>query len=882
MPPDRTESREPGGLGPAPADSLRADVMHRRLRERMFGEPSLPPTIARFHVLERIASGGMGTVYLAWDEGLARSVALKLLHEHEGDELVREAQALARIAHPNVVSVFEVGVHEGRVWLAMEYVPGQTLRAWLGTNPPRSERLAQWIAAGRGLAAVHAAGLIHRDVKPDNVLLGADGRVRLVDFGLVLAGEHAGEHASTVESERSSKSTRRLGFAGTRAYAPPEQLAGIELDARADQYALCMSIWEALAGELPERDETGRVRAADIPKLSRRIGDALRRGLAAEPDARWPSIDALLDALEPRARRAEVALGLVLASSLGLGLGLALAEDPPTAGDPCALAGTQLGASAADGLAAGELRTTAQEWIGEWQRVSRESCEADVSEAVDDQRSACLELRRLELVGLLDHLAGVRGGEQELDLRRLELGDPRACLRGPEEALVLPAAHAHAIGTLRGSLAGLELRRDEPALALADEARPLLSQAEDLAWPPLVAEAALTLANLYLHANEREEALTLAERALELAEAERQTELVARAWQTLGKIELDLDLDPDAAEMAWKRERAALERLEPRPLDLGRLAVRRASIADLRGDGNASEAALREAIAAFEQAGLSGRLQLIATLDRLAFVIGSAGPARSDEVEAIEARARMLERELGDARELGPGDASQAYKAYQAHESALGRGELAAAHASLAEALAGYERVAGRESLQVAKTLVAMAGVLDAMGRFDEAEQSARRADEICLARLGPDHPLRTVSLSALGTLAFRRGDTQAAIQAFRIVLRIEQRQPSESGVNVGMAHGNLAEALLEGGEWGEARKHAELALIELESALPPDHADLAYPLKALGGALLETGDLAAAERHLTRALALTSGSEVESSEIRALLARAQAQAQAH
>ncbi|MBL8945079.1 MAG: tetratricopeptide repeat protein, partial [Myxococcales bacterium] len=158
----------------------------------------------------------------------------------------------------------------------------------------------------------------------------------------------------------------------------------------------------------------------------------------------------------------------------------------------------------------------------------------------------------------------------------------------------------------------------------------------------------------------------------------------------------------------------------------------------------------------------------------------------------------------------------------------------------------------------------------------DEAEAYARRADEICLARLGPDHPQRTASLSALGTVAFRRGDAHAAIQAFRIVLRIEQRQPSDRGVNVGMAHSNLAEAMLQGGEWGEARKHAELALSELGSALPPDHADLAYPLKALGGALLEAGDRDAAERHLTRALALTSGSEIEASEIRALLARAQ------
>ncbi|MFV8749590.1 protein kinase domain-containing protein [Nannocystaceae bacterium ST9] len=877
MPADRTESHELGVLGPAPADSLRADLMHRRLRERMFGEPSLPPMIARFRVLERVARGGMGTVYLAWDEGLARSVALKLLHEREGDELVREAQALARIAHPNVVSVFDVGVHEGRVWLAMEYVPGQTLRAWQGTDPPRSERLGHWIAAGRGLAAVHAAGLIHRDVKPDNVLLGADGRVRLVDFGLVLAGEHTNTRESGRESEHGSMSTRRLGFAGTRAYAPPEQLAGVELDARADQFALCMSIWEALAGELPERDEAGRVHAADIPELSRRIGDALRRGLAAEPDARWPSLDALLDALEPRARRAGVALGIALASSLGLGLGLALAEDPPAQEDPCAFAGAQLDASAANVLAAGELRTTAHEWIGEWQRVSRESCAADVSGAVDDQRSACLERRRIEFVGLLDHLAGVRVGEQVLDLRRLELGDPRACLRGPDEALPLPAAHADAIGELRRSLVALELRRDEPALALLGEARPLLSKAETIAWPPLIAEAALTLANLHLRANEREAALALAERALDLAEAARQTSLTARAWQTLGQIDLDLDLDPDAAEMAWKRQRAALERIEPSSLEFGRLAVRRASIAGLRGDGDATEAALREAIAAFEQAGLSGRVQLVATLARLAFVIGSAGPARSDEVEAIEARASMLERELGDARELGPGEASKAYEAWTAYESALGRGELDAALASLEQARAGYEHAAGHESLQVAETHVAFAQVLDAMGRFDEAEVHARRADEICLARLGPDHPLRTASLSALGTIAIRRGDSQAAIDAFRIVLRIEQRQPSDAGVNLGMAHSNLAEALLAGGAWSEARRHAELARSELESALPPDHADLAYPLKALGWALLETGDLDGAERHLTRALALASGSEVESSEIRALLTRVQA-----
>lgn len=871
MPAEHSES-ELRGIGPAPADSLPADLMHRRLRERMFGEPSMPPMIARFRVLERIASGGMGAVYLAWDEGLARSVALKFLHERGSDELVREARALAQIAHPNVVAVFDVGVHEGRVWLAMEYVPGQTLRAWQRSNPPRAELLERWIAAGRGLAAVHATGLIHRDVKPDNVLLGADGRVRLVDFGMVLAESSS----TTISSSRDSVSTQRLGFMGTRAYAPPEQFAGQELDARADQYALCVSIWEALAGERPKRDEAGRLHAPDIPKLSRRVDDALRRGLAVEPSERWPSTDALLDALEPRRRRVDLALGLVLASGLGLAIGLASADDPTPMADPCALAGSQLDPSAAAALAPGELRSAAQQWIGEWQRVSIESCETPVSEAVGDQRRACLELRRLELVGLLVHLAGVQAGVQTLDIRRLELGDPTACLRGPDEALALPPEHAEAIADLRRSLAALELRRDEPALALIDEARPLLARAEAIEWAPLIAEAALTLANLHLHANDREAALELTERALDIGEAEHQSELVARAWQTMGKIDVDLDLDPDAADLAWKRQRAALDRLEPRPLDQGRLALQRASITSLRGDPESTEHALREAIDAFEHAGLSGRLQLVRTLDWLAFVVGSAGPLRADEAEPIEARARALERELVNAGELGSGDESKADAAWSAAEVAQVQGDRVEALAELERALSGHERSAGSESQQAAKTHVALAMVLDAMGRFDQAEQHARRADEICLARLGPDHPLRTTSLSALGTIAFRRGDAQVAIQAFRVALRIEQRGSARGGEALGLAHSNLAEALLAAGEWSEARLHAELALTELEASLPPDHADLAYPLKALGWALLETGDLEGARRHLTRALALTTGSEVESNEIRALLARAQ------
>ncbi len=870
-----TDSRELLGVGP-PADSLRADLMQQRLRERMFGEPSTPPQIARFRVLERIGSGGMGTVYLAWDEGLARSVALKFLHQREGDDLVREAQALARLAHPNVVSVFDVGVHDGRVWLAMEHVPGQTLRAWLGSEPSQAERLRHWIAAGRGLAAVHAAGLIHRDVKPDNVLLGADGRVRLIDFGLVLAVEHANTQASSSESGRSKGATERGGFAGTRAYAPPEQLAGLGLDARADQYALCVAIWEALAGQRPERDEAGRLVLADIPGLARRIVEALKRGLAVEPSDRWPSMAALLDVLEPRRRRVDLALAVGLATSLGLALGfVGFAGDEPSAAiDPCALAGTELGLGAATRLAESPLRSAAEQWIGDWQRVSVESCEARVSEPVDQQRRACLEVRRLEFVSLIDYLASVQAGQSSLDSGRLELGDPAACLRRPDEALELPVEHAEAITEIRQALAAIELRRHEPTLGLIGETRPVLERARTIAWSPLTAEATLTLAELHLQANDRESALTLTHEGLNLAEASGQFELAARAWSTMVGIELDLDLDPEAARMAWTREQAALEQLGPGPLDRARLAREQASIARLSGDLPGAEQALREAVEQFEQAGLSGRLQLLTTLEQLALVVGVAG--QLGEVERLGLRVRALERELAQSDEPGPELAGQAYSAFEASQLALVEGDLATALIELERALASYERSAGSESQQAARTHIALAQVHDTMGSFEQAERHAQRADEICRARLGPDHPLRAASLSALGTIAHRRGDSQAAVRAFRVALRIEQTRPGGGGMDVAIAHSNLAEALLGTSEWIEARRHAELALTELEAVLPADHPNLAYPHKALGWALLEAGELAGAKPHLTTALALAGigGSEVEANEIRSLLAR--------
>ncbi|MFY0533057.1 serine/threonine-protein kinase [Nannocystis pusilla] len=323
------------------------------LKARLFGPPSESERVGRFAVLRRVGAGGMGVVFAAYDEQLDRRIALKLVHPGHHDPAAaarskREAQALARLSHPNVVQVYEVGEARGHVYIAMEFVQGETLRAWQ-QRAPRSwrETLAMYVQAGRGLAAAHAVGLVHRDFKPENVLVGDDGRPRVVDFGLARArppdgAENRSEGAGPKEQVRMGM-TPRAGLrveaaeltapgavVGTPAYMAPEQHAGGEADARSDVFCFCVALHEALHGARPfagERRED--VHAAivagaiargprEVPAWLQRVVD---RGLQADPAARWPSMDALLTALgrDPTRVRRQLALALALLAALAGG-----------------------------------------------------------------------------------------------------------------------------------------------------------------------------------------------------------------------------------------------------------------------------------------------------------------------------------------------------------------------------------------------------------------------------------------------------------------------------------------------------------------------------------------------------------------------------------
>jgi serine/threonine protein kinase len=340
--------------------------------EKSRGEPH---RLGRFVILEHLGRGGMGIVYSAYDEVLNRRVALKLLRPEPGRNaermrarLHREAKALARLSHPNVVPIYDVGIIDGEVFIVMEFVVGQTLRAW-SHERPWHDVLPMYLQVARGLAAAHAVGLVHRDVKPDNVVVGQDGRPRVLDFGLVRDGDFdpgvedaagAGPQPAADGGALREDLTATNAIMGTPAYMAPEQAANASIGPAADQFSFCVALYEALYGHLPFPEREMSARLAEL-RAARALGVAdavqvshpeplappprspvpdafwpiLRRGLAAEPAERWPSMDALLEELsghltgfdqslaEPGVQRFPQIVFAVLAVTVALLLGSA-------------------------------------------------------------------------------------------------------------------------------------------------------------------------------------------------------------------------------------------------------------------------------------------------------------------------------------------------------------------------------------------------------------------------------------------------------------------------------------------------------------------------------------------------------------------------------
>ncbi|MFZ5442958.1 MAG: protein kinase domain-containing protein [Myxococcota bacterium] len=459
-----------------------------------------PTRIGRYVVLRFVGEGGMGRVYAAWDPVLDRKVALKLIHPlldvpAAREQLLTEARSMARVTHPNLVAIHDAGEDEGAVFIAMEFIDGQTLREWLRTKRPEREVVEALTKAGHGLRAIHAAGLVHRDFKPGNVLVGADGRVLVTDFGLA-------------RSLRQASAGALQG--GTPAYMAPEQRRGEAGDARADQFAFCVTLYEALVGRRPSLEGGVELERAGLPP---RLHALLARGLATAPAARFPDLSALLERLAPPPRPSW--RGPLAAATLALTTGAALLwgrPAPPCLDGPARLATAWSDPRKArltsrfDALGAGEsaafiVRTL--DALGErWVRSHRATCEAtrvdgSQPDAVLALRMDCLGRRLAEL----DALAGVletTGAEDVANARLavtrlppLEVCDDVAALSSPtplpEAPWILDGVRAARQALTVGAAFLRTGRLDEAKATLA----PLDAESRRLGWAPLRAEVLL-------------------------------------------------------------------------------------------------------------------------------------------------------------------------------------------------------------------------------------------------------------------------------------------------------------------------------------------------------------------------------------------------------
>jgi len=491
-------------LGGRPeADALGRAVARTRIANKLFAKNE-QVQLGRYHLLEMVGAGGMGVVWGAWDPELERRVAIKLVKATmpaARDRILLEGQALAKLSHPNVVTVYDVGVVDDQVYIVMEWVRGQNLRAYGARPRTLREIVAIYRAAGDGLAAAHAAGLIHRDFKPDNAIRGDDGRVRVLDFGLARNDVRPADDADP----RSSELTRG---AGTPRYMPPEQAEGLALTPAVDQYAFCVSLREAVVG----RDVDGK--DADVPGW---IAAILVRGTAREAKDRYPAMSELVHALgrDPATiwRRRLVVSGALAATTAAFVVGSLRASGGAV--EPCTGARADIarawnpvtqarmvghlqtlgayGSEEATRLG-GEITKYAERWAASHRSACIASKRGELTPQIYERDLGCLARARAGLetaVGLLGQVPAERLSNAVVATRGLP--DTERCLGETQASTVDPpapaiAARANALGNELARLRVLA-QAEDPTVAAAAAA--ITAEAEQLGYLPLLARAYL-------------------------------------------------------------------------------------------------------------------------------------------------------------------------------------------------------------------------------------------------------------------------------------------------------------------------------------------------------------------------------------------------------
>ena len=857
---------------------------------------TVPPgtRIGRYVVRGPIASGAMGVVLAAFDPELERQVAVKVLHSAHAqrERIQREARALARLSHPNVVAAFDAGTHDGELFIAMELVDGTDLRTWARERRRSVDQvLDAYRQAGRGLAAAHAAGLVHRDVKPDNILVGKDGRVRIADFGLA-AGRDGG-----------------TDLVGTPAYMAPEQFETGAADAASDQFGFCVALHEALHGQRPYAvnlvDEVARgpARSSIRPRgaVPAHVTAALARGLHVDPHRRFRSMDALLAALDPgrRARRRRaLAMGVVGVAAAVPAVALLATRSPGPPAELCrdspevvaAVWGparkTQLRAHvAAAGLAVDDGVWPAVErgldaFADQWSATRTDSCMATRVRGVQSDQVLTLRTRCLDRA--LAHAGAL------VDL--LATADAAALARAPTWIDHLPAIDTCSNLTALLAPVAIPAGRDVTEVAAIDAAlargRALLD-AGRAAEARSVATAAVARARAIDHAPTRAAALSVLGEAHQAAGFSTQAEATLReafAAAQAGRddllaarvaVELVFVLgEPQRrhdAGLEWAfHARTALERAGgDRDLE-ARLAGNVGSTLYSKGDYGGARARYQEALD-LRTAIDGGETHAAA---RAMFNLGRAVMADGDNPGGLDLTARaiaLLERNLG-ARHPDVAIALNGLTSIQ-----FNQGRFADALATVERALAIVEPALGADHPRVGEALINRGYALTALGRDDEAEAALRRAMAI-FGRQGADRRNLAAAVSGLADVERARGQLDRALASYQRALAIQVELLGPDNDEVAGTNEHVADVLLDLGRNAEAAARYRAALAIRERVSSPDHFENAYVLAGLGEAELRLGRASLAVPPLRRAVALLAtydGEPAVLAQTRFVLARA-------
>ncbi|MGH1343158.1 MAG: protein kinase domain-containing protein [Nannocystales bacterium] len=843
-------------------------------------------SVGRYVILDVVGEGGMGIVYAAYDPELDRKLALKLLRtasterraERRRLRLIREAQAMARLSHAHVITVHDVGTIDDQVFVAMEFIEGCSLAEWIRMDHGWRPIVDTFVQAGEGLAAAHAAGLVHRDFKPDNVMLTAEYRAVVTDFGLArAAGRRDPSESRDAEGlgnpSRASLSTTVTAagaIMGTPAYMSPEQHEGRDVDARSDQFAFAVALYEALFGVRPFPGDdvaslaynvgAGNIRPApsrtSVPGWVRQV---LLKALSVSPSERYPSMVEMLEALrrEGSGRRAWpwATIGVVGMVVAGGAAGFLLEDGD----DPCRGGASQLEAVlgpdarepvqavfinsplpfAGHGWAAVDdtLSAYAQTWLDAHSEVCRAPDTAPA--ALSASRAACLE-RRL--------------GDVDAVLTVLAQGDPRALQRGleavselpsPERCLTAPAASesSAAAVSLYGDLARVAaLQR----AGLADEglqaARELAERASLTDDLGLQAEARVRLASLQHKASRLELAEFNFKEALGLALQSSNDPFAADAAVALVGI---IGADPQRTREAegWAGVAAALqERAGASVTERAALLVARAQLLEVSGRLDAARRPLQEAADLLEEAFGQDDARVAAAWASLGHrALRARDPA---------AAGPLFERALAVVEgALGPEHPRTATLMHALGEVALLEGNLEQAAEGLQAAL--QVRVKVGDPTPRAETMLLQAFVDMARGDLDGAEETLDTVSGLD----GLSYALKGRASVELARLALRRGNPQHAVRAARssrTSLGGPQTQDERWGLDA-----VIAAAVLRQGRLDEAETLINKTIAALERREGDAVAALAEPLTVRGELLLERALPARALGDLERALAL-------------------------